>query len=164
MERVDWTWPAQPVVPAGGVIIWTDGACWRNPGGTATFGYVVRRDGEHLHTGSGLVVQGDGASNNVAEMAAIYMALKWLRANPQDAPVVVRTDSQLAVNLVTGKWKPKKPHLIQHRADIWAVLRPLPNKPTFYWIPRDQNAEADAAAAKAYREITGKPIPVFPVR
>lgn len=145
---VDWTWPvAKPGAdPNGGTVIWTDGACHPNPGGTATYGYVVRRAGALLHTGAGLVTTGAGATNNVAELAAVYMALKWLAANPTEPPVMIRTDSQFAVNLITGRYKAKKPHLKQHVADILARLRALPVRPAFVWVPRELNAEADAAA------------------
>ena len=99
--------PAPKPVPPGALVLNFDGLCEpKNPGGVAAWGYLVRRDGRVVHEASGLAAPpGPGATNNVAEYAALIEGLRWLAANHQDADIVVRGDSKLIVSQASGRWR-----------------------------------------------------------
>jgi ribonuclease HI len=57
------------------ITIFFDGLCRpKNPGGVATFGYVIYKDGEKVKRGCGVVGSGAGMTNNVAEYSALKRA------------------------------------------------------------------------------------------
>lgn len=150
------------------VEIWTDGACWPNPGGTATYGFVVVAPGSHVdgYSAGGLVLRGEGATNNVAEWGAVEHALAWLLTAriPGLSHVSLRMDSLMVANQMNGKWACKKQHLADARNRCKTLIRRLGVSGDVEWRPRAENVGADAVAAKAYKGIVGKPIPVFPAK
>src|SRR2546426_11967640 len=93
------------------IVVHIDGLCGPvNPGGTATFGYVIRDDsGSILASKSGIVGKGPTMSNNVAEYAALCETLEFLlKEERENSPIEVRCDSTLVVNQMSGKWKLRK--------------------------------------------------------
>lgn len=86
------------------IEIWIDGACEPvNPGGTATYGLVVKDDRQVVHQGSGRVGSGEGMSNNVAEYAGLIAALRYLRSREFHRAIIF-SDSQLVVRQSRGEW------------------------------------------------------------
>lgn len=149
------------------IVVHFDGACEpQNPEGVATWGFVVYANGKEIHSDCGVVGEGQGMSNNVAEFTAMAKALEWLLENGfADAKVTVRGDSQLAVNLINGVWTAKGglyyPYYLKARelASKFSSIR-------FEWVPRERNEVADGLSKKAYEEycrIKGKD-PVYASR
>ncbi len=133
-------------------IINCDGLCEpRNPGGFGCWGFlVVDADGNELDSGHGCIGHGPGMTNNRAEYAAVLEALAWVEARNLFARVIIRTDSQLVVNQVTGKWDCNS-HVLQPLCRQAQVLG-LQLGALFEWIPRTQNAQADALSRRAFVE------------
>ena len=82
----------------------TDGSCMGNPGPAGTGVYILLQGTEirhHRYLGQG--------TNNVAELSAVLDALTCLaKANvATTTPVVVCTDSQYTVGILTKNWKAK---------------------------------------------------------
>jgi ribonuclease HI len=80
------------------IVVHIDGLCEPlNPGGTATFGYVIRDDsGSILASKSGIVGKGPVKSNNVAEYAALCEALEFLlKKGLKKSPIEVRGETPL---------------------------------------------------------------------
>ena len=90
-------------------LAWFDGACGPvNPGGTATFGAVVRNgNGTVLLKEHGLVGNGSTMSNNVAEYAGVLQVLKYLAPRPPGR-VTIHGDSNLVINQLNGRWRIRK--------------------------------------------------------
>jgi len=89
-------------------VIFADGCCEpRNPNGVATYAIVVvdAVTGEVLDEKADIIAIGEGATNNLVELMAVGAALKWALEH-NATKVTVKTDSQLAVNLLTGLWQP----------------------------------------------------------
>ena len=123
-----------------------DGACGPvNPGGVASYGFVVRdRDGKLIHSGYGYVGEGPKMSNNVAEYAAVIAALEYLLDNRlQNHEVKMYGDSNLTVEQMSGRWKIGD-GLYREFAVRASVLRSQFERISFHWIPREQNEEADS--------------------
>jgi len=130
---------------------WFDGGCWpKNPGGYATYGSVIAKDGETIWEGSGLVVPTSmGTTNNLAEYAAYIVVLNELEKRKlTELPITIYGDSKLVINQMQGAWKIKKGSYAPLAIRAKDLTKRFPNI-QLEWIPRDKNSMADALAAKA---------------
>src|ERR1700743_558273 len=92
-----------PQAAPGEVLVWTDGACQRNPGPGGWAAVLCWEDGVVEERSGGLA----GTKNNVMEMTA---ALEGLRALPSGSLVCVVTDSRYLHDGMTSwmaGWKRK---------------------------------------------------------
>lgn len=87
-------------VPENAIHVWTDGACTGNPG-PAGAGVVIV-DGKERRELSEYLGQG---TNNIAELTAILRGLESVADRKR--PVVVYSDSQYSIGLLTQGWKAK---------------------------------------------------------
>ena len=134
-----------------------DGLCEPNPGGVATYGFVVRKDGKKVHEGHGLAgtPKSPQATNNVAEYTGLIKALEWLAGQKSTGPIIVRGDSDLILKQVQGLYKVKSGLLAPLHGRVKELLEKLPAV-TFEWIPRERNTDADRLTNLAYAEYTGQ--------
>src|SRR5947207_3292789 len=139
------------------IEVYFDGLCEPNPGGVATFGFVVKRDGKKIHEGHGLAgtPKTPQATNNVAEYTGLIRALEWLVAQKVKEPVIVRGDSDLIVKQVKGEYKVKSGLLAPLHGEVKELLEELPGV-TIEWVQRERNADADRLTNLAYAEYTGQ--------
>jgi len=134
------------------ITIYCDGLCEPvNPGGVATYGFVIYEGGKKIAQGKGVIGQGKGMTNNVAEYTAALAALSWLAEHGYEgARVTIRSDSMLLVKQMQGAWRVRSDRIrpLHRRA------RQLSSRfrTRFRWVPREQNQEADALSVKAYVE------------
>ena len=136
-----------------------DGACEhnpdngkRNPGGIATYGWLIKKDNQRIAWGNGEACRGDGASNNVAEYVAFIEAIHAVIALNINDDLTILGDSQLIVNQINGNWNINKPHLRILCEQAQSLLDELPLQKTIQWIPREQNEEADTLSKSAYKK------------
>jgi len=134
-----------------------DGLCEPNPGGVATYGFLIKRDGKKIDEGHGLAgaPKTPGATNNVAEYTGLIKALEWLVAHKIKDPVLVRGDSDLVIRQVKGEYKVKSGLLAPLHAQVKELEEKLPAL-TFEWIQRERNADADRLTNLGYAEYTGQ--------
>lgn len=134
-----------------GWVLHFDGLCLpKNPGGVATYGYQVTKDGRVVREGTGLAAPpGPGATNNVAEFTALREGLAWLQANGARHPLV-RGDSKLVVDTMLGKMRLKAEHLVPLAAEAKRLLTEIDGR--IEWVPREQNKEADRLSEVAYAQ------------
>jgi ribonuclease HI len=136
-----------------------DGLCEpRNPGGVATYGFVVLRDGKRIHEGHGLAATpySEGATNNVAEYTGVLRALEWILSQGlEKEPLHVRGDSDLIIRQIKGEYKVKSPLLAPLYSQVRALL-PRFSSLTFEWVPREENRDADRLTNLAYAEYSGE--------
>jgi ribonuclease HI len=133
-------------------LAWFDGACEPlNPGGTASFGVVIKgEDGTVLLRDQGVVGKGKAMSNNVAEYGGVLHVLKRLSSRPPGR-VTIHGDSNLVINQLNGRWRIKKGLYLPVATgtkQLLAYLRGLGWQINFCWIPREQNEECDALSKK----------------
>ncbi len=126
------------------VIVEADGGSRGNPG-PASYGALIR----NADTGALLAQRGETigiATNNVAEYTGLIAGLELAREHAPEAELEVRMDSKLVIEQMAGRWKIKHPDMkpLAARAQILA-----PAGVTWTWIPREQNAAADALANAA---------------
>lgn len=135
-----------------------DGSCNPNPGGKAGYGWVVYLHDPENHDdpvrfaeGSGPVSAPPGGltSNNVAEWAALRAGLEWFRCyRAAVGRLLIRGDSRLVIDQLNGGMKCKKPYLLVYRDACRAILRTFRFGHDAAWIPRGENAAADALAGE----------------
>ncbi len=137
------------------ITIYFDGLCEPiNPGGIATYGYVIIRDGVAIKKGCRAIGSGVGMTNNVAEYSGLLRAIEWINEEKINEDIIVKGDSQLVINQMKGIWRiksetskhfvPKINNLIKNR------------KISYHWIPREKNNEADMLSRVAYKRYRKK--------
>jgi ribonuclease HI len=147
-------------------IVYFDGLCEPcNPGGVATCGYVIYQDGLRVKCDAQIIGEGEGMTNNVAEYSGLMHAARWVNervtrgadetkietvTTHEREKIIIRGDSQLVINQMTGTWKVKSMTSQRFVPLIWELLDGC--DVTFEWIPRDENAEADLLSAEAYKQ------------
>lgn len=83
------------------IQLYSDGACFPNPGSMAIG--VVLVWGDHHKEFSEKIGEG---TNNIAELTAIKFGLEKIK--DKTIPVRIISDSQYALNSISGKWNPAK--------------------------------------------------------
>lgn len=146
----------------GSWIITCDGACWPNPSGPMGIGFTIDADGEIIRKHFGLPAA-QRNSNNLAEVFSVGYALleaaKLTQTRPKPELLVVRTDSQLILYQLIGKWKAKDPILRDCRDRCLKLIEQIGVKWEGQWIARELNEECDALSKAGYREVAGRDIP-----
>ncbi len=116
---------AAAAATTGPRIVYVD-AGTRNNGMPGQWSLICLHDGEQVME---VEVLGN-CTNNVAEIMAIAKAID----EAGDTPTTIRSDSKLAVNMVTGVWRGSKRHLQELVAEV-----EVPEHIEIEWIPRDDN-------------------------
>ncbi|CAB4564912.1 unannotated protein [freshwater metagenome] len=128
------------------IVIEADGGSRGNPG-IAAGGAVVFDDD------AGVVIAQIGvyvghATNNVAEYNGMVAGLKYaVEHTDANVPIHVRMDSKLVVEQMSGRWKIKHPDMAVLAAEARALIGG--RHVTFEWVPRLDNARADAVANRS---------------
>ena len=133
---------------------WTlyfDGAAWPNPGPNCSFGYHLHHNEELVASVSGIVQEPGEKSNNSAEYAGLAAGFKEFLNRKTDtySELNVFGDSQLVINQMNGKWKIRPDHnglYIPYARKAMQLCKEVRSHKTqvhFFWIPREQNEEAD---------------------
>ena len=123
------------------MIVSCDGASRGNPGPAGAGAQIVDDDGVVLAE----VAVGIGeTTNNVAEYTAVIRGLERARELGA-ADVLLRSDSQLLINQLTGRYRVKTPHLQPlHRRvrELAAGFESI----EYEHVRRERNVEADRLA------------------
>lgn len=129
------------------LFVYFDGSCGpRNPGGTAAYGFVVKdHDGNILHSGCGRAERGQEATNNLAEYAGLYWAMRWVHENHPRTETTFMGDSTLVISQMRGEGKAKKGKYLPWYRKSAELAKPYIEKKLwkFLWIQRALNSEAD---------------------
>lgn len=105
-------------IPDNAIHVWTDGGCVPNPG-PCGIGVVVI-DGKDRREISEFLGHG---TNNIAELTAIVRGLEAV--TDRKRPVVIYSDSQYSIGLLTQNWKPKAN--VELVMELRALLKQFPD-------------------------------------
>jgi probable phosphoglycerate mutase len=132
------------------LIVEADGGSRGNPGPAGSGAVVINADtGEVILEIARFI---GVATNNVAEYLALKAGLEGALEINATARILVRMDSKLVIEQMSGTWKIKHPDMIQLAAEVQKVARGHEIK--WMWIPREENKRADALANKAMDEAS----------
>ena len=125
---------------AASFLVTADGGARGNPG-PAAYGTVIV-DAATGETIAELAEFFEHETNNFAEYRGAIAGLEYVHAIDPTARIDVQLDSKLVVEQMSGRWK------IKNDAIRTLALRARdahdPNLVTYTWIPRAENAHADA--------------------
>ena len=123
------------------LIVSCDGAARGNPGPAGAGSQITTSDGEVVAE----IAEGLGeTTNNVAEYTAVILGLE--RAKELGATdVLLRSDSQLLINQLTGIYRVKTPHLQPLHRRVRQLAAGF-DRIRFEHVPRERNTEADRLA------------------
>jgi ribonuclease HI len=146
----------EPERPAAVHVAYVDGASRGNPG-PASYAVILRGpDGtKQFEIGKYL----GRATNNVAEYYALITALDYAQSR-SIARLLVRSDSELLVRQMQGRYKVKSADLKPLHERAQKIARGLPYFAIEH-VPREQNSDADALANLALDQ-TGRARPPSP--
>lgn len=127
------------------IIIYTDGGSRGNPG-KAAIGVVFCNEREQVIKKLGEYL-GDNLTNNEAEYSAVTFALKKFKALfgkaiAKVSEIEIRSDSELLVSQVSGKYKVEDEKIQKFFMEIWNLKIDF-KIVKFKLIPRLKNREAD---------------------
>ena len=123
------------------MVVNTDGAARGNPGPAGAGAVVTTREGEVL---AEIAEPLGDATNNVAEYSAAILGLE--RAAELGATQVeLRTDSQLLVHQLSGRYRVKALHLQPLHARVKELAARF-DRVRLVHVPREMNAHADRLA------------------
>ena len=128
------------------IIVYTDGGSRNNPGIAGAGVFICDEKGNAIKKiAEPLGIQ----TNNWAEYEAIILGLQYLKKafgkeKLKNIAVEVRSDSELAVKQLNGKYQIKEESLFPQFIKVWNMR--VADFPTisFTHIPREKNREADA--------------------
>lgn len=133
-----------------GPKVWIDGACAPiNPGGTASYGVVVRYGENVLFEKGGIVGTGPAMSNNVAEYSGLIAFLEWYVGRDDKGVPRIHSDSKLLIRQMNGEWRVKQGLYVPYYNRAQALVQGNSLHLNFWLVPREQNEEADKWSKKA---------------
>lgn len=127
------------------VVIEADGGSRGNPGPAGSGAVLI--DSETGSVLAEIAMFIGVATNNVAEYRAVLAAVEVANEIAPEAELLVRMDSKLVVEQMSGRWKVKN----EGMQDLFQSMQKSigSRKISFEWIPREQNGKADALANEA---------------
>ncbi|BBD71945.1 hypothetical protein HS1genome_0334 [Sulfodiicoccus acidiphilus] len=127
-----------------------DGLCEPvNPGGIATFGYVMVTElGKEQGFGLAAEPWTSDSTNNVAEYTGLICLLKRMLSLGV-TEVEIFGDSQLVIRQLRGEYKVKSSRIEPLYTEARRLLEHF-RSVKVEWIPREKNEEADSMTRKAY--------------
>jgi ribonuclease HI len=130
-----------PADPGPRLIVNCDGAARGNPGPAGIGVLVTDEEGRTVAE----IAEGIGpATNNVAEYRAAIAGLRAAAERGARA-VLLRSDSRLLVEQLSGRFRVKNARLVRLHEEARALARNFDHV-TFEHVPRELNAEADRLA------------------
>ena len=135
------------------ILGYFDGLCEpKNPGGIATFGYVILLEDGRTVKGYGLASKpySPDSTNNVAEYTGLICLLEEMKRLNIRNPLI-RGDSQLVIRQLKGEYKVKSKRILPLYVRATELLNELGGK--VEWVPREQNKIADELSRVAYELV-----------
>ncbi|WP_374316075.1 reverse transcriptase-like protein [Microbacterium sp.] len=127
------------------LIVEADGGSRGNPGIAAGGAVVIDPETGAVLTEVGVFM--GIATNNVAEYAGMIAGVEVAFDLDRSASLLVRMDSRLVVEQMSGRWRISHPDMQAQARRARALI--AGRDVAFEWVPRLQNARADAAANAA---------------
>ena len=127
------------------IVVEADGGSRGNPGPAGSGAVLIDSASGAILAEIALFI--GVATNNVAEYRAVLAAIEVANEIAPDASILVRMDSKLVVEQMSGRWKVKNEGMQDLSVAMKAAIGS--RKVIFEWIPREQNTRADALANEA---------------
>jgi probable phosphoglycerate mutase len=127
------------------LIIEADGGSRGNPGPAGSGAVLIDSKSGSVLAEVALFI--GIATNNVAEYRAVLASIEVANEIVPEAELLIRMDSKLVVEQMSGRWKIKNEGMQQLATAMAQAIGS--RKVKFEWIPREQNSKADSLANEA---------------
>jgi ribonuclease HI len=144
--------PGKPDGTNASVTVSFDGACEPfNPGGIATWGFVVVERGRVVKSECGLACKpfSPQSTNNYAEYTALIRGLEYCLEKGYRS-IVVKGDSQLVIRQMTGEYSVRSENIIPLFKQANSLAHRF-DSIDFVWVRRESNEMADRLSKQAYQ-------------
>ena len=129
----------------GGITAFFDGSITKNPGGTASYGMIVKKDKKEIHRETWIIGTGENMSCNVAEYCGLFAILDYLLFHGlQKKEITIFGDSQIVINTMSSRYKEYSGGLCKEVSIRCKRIASFFPNIKYFWIPREQNQECDA--------------------
>lgn len=142
------------------LLIEADGGSRGNPGPAGSGAVLIDFDSGIILAEIALFI--GVATNNIAEYRAVLAAIELANEIAPDAKLLVRMDSKLVVEQMSGRWKIKNEGMQDMSSQMVKAIGS--RQVSFEWIPREKNSKADSLANEAMdaqtsviRKFVGEP-------
>ena len=142
------------------LLIEADGGSRGNPGPAGSGAVLIDFDSGIILAEIALFI--GVATNNIAEYRAVLAAIELANEIAPDAKLLVRMDSKLVVEQMSGRWKIKNEGMQDMSSQMVKAIGS--RQISFEWIPREKNSKADSLANEAMdaessviRKFVGEP-------
>lgn len=125
------------------IVIYTDGACIKNPGGKGGWAWAVKPEGNSMPPKVFDAGSEEITTNNIMEMTAVLEAIRYAKRANRNSPVadriVIYSDSRYCVDGFMSwmyKWRNRgwsKPGGLKNEA-IWRELWDVKEGVTLKWV------------------------------
>ena len=122
------------------IVIECDGGSRGNPG---PGGYAARILVNGVETALVAARLPGPVTNNEAEYWGLIEGLTLATYHARDSEILVRTDSKLVVEQMSGRWQRKNPKLAALASMAEGLIRVGRLDVTFEWVPRAQTLRVD---------------------
>ncbi|HXW66568.1 MAG TPA: ribonuclease HI [Thermoplasmata archaeon] len=132
------------------MLVHFDGACQPPTGpGIAAFGFTIDGPGIAVEE-CGLATRpySEHSTNNVAEYVGAIRALERLHREGYRGPLIVAGDSQLVIRQMLGEYEVRAGHLSAYHDRLLQLAHAFVHV-EWRWVPREENARADALSKQA---------------
>ena len=137
-------------------VVYVDGICEPiSPGGVAIWSYIIKDFELHTevrHNGLAVPEFSIGGSLYVAKYRGIFEALQQIFHGGKDTHVVIRTDDEAIMKIMTGKWVQKSQHLDSLIESI-KQLSSLFEGVSYQLVTPSQNKQARELTRLQYKAI-----------
>lgn len=127
------------------LLIEADGGSRGNPGPAGSGAVLIDFDSGIILAEIALFI--GVATNNIAEYRAVLAAIELANEIAPDAKLLVRMDSKLVVEQMSGRWKIKNEGMQDMSSQMVKAIGS--RQISFEWIPREKNSKADSLANEA---------------
>jgi ribonuclease HI len=129
--------------PKGTYVCFFDGAAWPNPGGVMGQGVVIKKDGQVVCYKNRQAAHPDN-TNNCSEYLALILLLSKFK-DRQGCKIRIYGDSNLVVSQMSGEYRIGKGKYVEYARKAEKLMHSIckNNSCRIYWIPREENWEAD---------------------
>ena len=132
-------------IPDTDIVCYTDGSANPNPGPTGAGALILLRSEQ---SNISLTAPLGNGTNNLGELWAIGMTVKWLiDNNKDDVTTHIFTDSSYSKGVLTEGWNPKTNRDLIH--EIKNRIEEFRSNIIFHWVKGHANIEGNEAADKA---------------
>lgn len=125
------------------IHVYFDGSC--TPDFRIGWGFIIKRNNEIIHEGTGWQDWSEENSSNTAEYMGLHDAvITIIKKKLNNEPILFLGDSKMVIKQMAGEYGINAGRYVNTARVVQSLINEYVSEAYFKWIPRELNAEADA--------------------